>query len=476
MTNTKPITEYSELFLSQHPAWKRTRDMIAGEDAVKAAGEAYLPRVHGQSDDSYKRYLKRVPFFPSTSRTSEGLLGLIFRVPPSLKHPDGLKDVFSTVTPDGYNFEDLAREVTTDVLATGCSGLLVDAAASNTARNRLEAEKSGGRPFIARYAPESILTLETGVVNYRQVLNRVCLKESDNQVRELLLEDNIYKVRVHTKKEGENEFTIAETIPTVKGQPLDYIPFYFVTATGRGYKPVKAPLHDLAAHNVHIYNEQADAKNSRFYSSAPMLTIRGNNLEDYKADDIVIAPGKVQLFEGHTAETPIEIKYVEFSGAGQQVLENAVSTAKQEAATLGSSILAAERSAVEAAETHAIRRASENSVVAAVARAISRKLTEAFQIVAEWHDGTKPDDIAFELNTDFLPDAMDAQTATFIMGLWQAGGISRGSMWQVLKQGELLPSTFDEEAEAALLDSESLTIDRPTFPAVPSVTDDENGQ
>ena len=35
------------------PGWSRARDMIAGEEALKAAGEKYLPRLDAQSDDNY---------------------------------------------------------------------------------------------------------------------------------------------------------------------------------------------------------------------------------------------------------------------------------------------------------------------------------------------------------------------------------------------------------------------------------------
>jgi hypothetical protein len=33
------------------PAWIRARDLLAGEDGVKAAGVKYLPRLEAQSDD-----------------------------------------------------------------------------------------------------------------------------------------------------------------------------------------------------------------------------------------------------------------------------------------------------------------------------------------------------------------------------------------------------------------------------------------
>jgi hypothetical protein len=61
------------------PEWLRARDVLAGEDAVKAAGEKYLPRLELQSDEEYLTYRTRASFFGATARTLEGLLELVFR-------------------------------------------------------------------------------------------------------------------------------------------------------------------------------------------------------------------------------------------------------------------------------------------------------------------------------------------------------------------------------------------------------------
>ena len=53
------------------PAWSRARDVLAGEDAVKAAGEKYLPRLDSQSEEEYAAYKARASFFGATARTLE---------------------------------------------------------------------------------------------------------------------------------------------------------------------------------------------------------------------------------------------------------------------------------------------------------------------------------------------------------------------------------------------------------------------
>ncbi len=37
-------------------AWSQARDVLAGEDAVKAAGEKYLPKLDSQNDEEYLAY------------------------------------------------------------------------------------------------------------------------------------------------------------------------------------------------------------------------------------------------------------------------------------------------------------------------------------------------------------------------------------------------------------------------------------
>jgi hypothetical protein len=48
--------------------------VIAGEDAVKAAGERYLSRLDSQNDEEYAAYKNRALFFNATSPTTAVLV------------------------------------------------------------------------------------------------------------------------------------------------------------------------------------------------------------------------------------------------------------------------------------------------------------------------------------------------------------------------------------------------------------------
>ena len=84
------------------PTWSRARDVLAGEDAVKTAGEKYLPRLDSQSDEEYVSYRKRAAFFNATARTLDEYLDLVFRRAPqmSMPNPEPLT-LFDNVYVDG---------------------------------------------------------------------------------------------------------------------------------------------------------------------------------------------------------------------------------------------------------------------------------------------------------------------------------------------------------------------------------------
>ncbi len=113
--------------------WSRARDVLAGEDAVKAGGEKYLARLDSQTDEEFAAYRKRASFFNATARTAEAYLGLIFRRPPFVKLPSestGVGRALAEFQNDadmlGTSLTGYAKVVVGDVVGLGRAGSLVD--------------------------------------------------------------------------------------------------------------------------------------------------------------------------------------------------------------------------------------------------------------------------------------------------------------------------------------------------------------
>ena len=101
--------------------WSRARDVLNGEDAVKAAGEKYLPRLDSQSEEEYSAYKARASFFGATAHTLEEYLDLVFRRAPAVAvgEREGLKLFVSDCDLWGLDLVRYARLIVREVLSVG---------------------------------------------------------------------------------------------------------------------------------------------------------------------------------------------------------------------------------------------------------------------------------------------------------------------------------------------------------------------
>jgi hypothetical protein len=117
-------------------------------------------------------------------------------------------------------------------------------------------------------------------------------------------------------------------------------------------------------------------------------------------------------------------------------------------------MLTPEKAGVEAADTVAMRHAGENSILAAIAVAVSEGLTKALKTFAEWANIKVTDDnIKFEINRDFMPFPITPQALTALLSVVQAGKMSEESFFDLLKRGDLQDSKLSFEEEQARIDA-----------------------
>ena len=272
-------------------AWSRARDVVAGEDAVKRAGEGYLPRLDAQTDDGYRAYVARAAFFNATARTADGFLGLIFRRPPFVRLPDekqGVGAALASFRNDvdmlGTSLFGYAKNIVSEVIAVGRAGSLVDW--EGDVENRV---------YVTMFTAESILNWRVERINGRNVPTLIVLHEpveewSDvwdgedmftvktvQQVRVLRLvpgEDSggskrkpyFFQVEILREVEkksqlgvpvlgsgptGKTEWVLFETrVPLRRGKPLPLLPFVFHGPRHSRSAVNKLPLADIIAQNL----------------------------------------------------------------------------------------------------------------------------------------------------------------------------------------------------------------------------------
>lgn len=419
--------------------YKRNRDHLVGSDAVKNIN--YLPVKAGTTQADHDLMVRRTQYFPATKRTAQGLKGLVFRKEPQLISPEAFLPFAEYVTQDLASLNDLAEKVFAETLATNFTGLLIDQPEMPANISQAEAFANGYRPYISIYNAETILETSYSIRRSRKVLSRVRLKDDAETIRELKLIDNVYTVVIH-KKLKEEWIITSVTNPLRDGETMDEIPFVIVT-DGSDY----AALDDLSDMNSTHFIHSADRALVCYYVSAPIPVITGFKAEE----DLTATVGSIWTFESPDTEA----KYLEFSGAGVAAIKDQLDDIKADMAAAGSRILSNEKAAAEAAETLEIRRASENSVLAALANTISRKITDALKWIAYWQ-GLDEMDISFLLNTDFTPSRITPQEIQVLMAAVQAGQLSQESFYSALQKGEIVSSAIDYETERDRIDNQQI--------------------
>jgi hypothetical protein len=118
----------------------------------------------------------------------------------------------------------------------------------------------------------------------------------------------------------------------------------------------------------------ADLEHGAHFTGLPTPIITGHNLGEDETFSIGSTTAWVlpnEYTDVKYLEFTTDVKYLEFTGQGLGALESRLVSKERQMATLGARLLVEEKAAVEAAETHNIKRQGENSALSSVAESIS---------------------------------------------------------------------------------------------------------
>lgn len=483
-----PVNSTHPEYLEMLNAWSRARDVMAGEDAVKAAGEKYLLRLDSQTDDEYAAYRARASFFNATARTADGYVGQIFRRVPFIKLPKGdsalgraLNDLNHDADMLGTTLLGYAKNILFEVIAVGRAGSLVD----------WEAEAEN-RVYVSAYSAENILNWRVERINGRSIPTLVVLYEpggatgesgdgfefkAGEQIRVLRLVGTrgadgktAHSCQVELwrpeatpsgkRKAEKPKWKLMETrVPLRLGKPLPLLPFVFHGPRHSRPDVDKLPLADVIAVNLDHYRLNADFKHGVHFTALPTAWVSGFD----KTANLRIGSSTAWV----TEQTGATAGFLEFMGHGLNTFEKAMDRDERLMAVLGSRLLESNKKVGETAEAIELRQTGEHSILSNIATSVSESLSQVLRW-AYWWNSTEatPEDVTaeqvtFELNTDFSTKGLSAQEIQSIVAAWQAGAISRDTMNDLFRRGEVLPEGRTSEEE------QNLVANRPRQPHSP---------
>lgn len=438
--------------------WKRTRDAVKGQKAIKDGKADYLPADFAKTDpERYLTYLTRAYWLGATRQAYKSMQGMIYRKPANMgeEFPAEIEQYQENIDGSGQSLEQFAKYMTGELEQTGRFGLLVDFQRADDVETRAQERELGLRPYFAAYPAESITNWKTEVINGQTVLSLVVLKEkrsiaedefghdTEDQYRVLRLRNGVYTQQVLDQDEKPLS---EEFIPRMgNGMAFSHIPFY-IAGSENNRPDIDYPLLlDLANLNIAHYQITADHMENLFIHGQLTLGISSkmNNAEFKEANPDGV---RVGARTGH------------FLGEGGQF--HSVTAPESSSLRVALQDLEAQMEAVgakfvqrggqaETAEAARLNASAEASALDTLVNNASDVLEKAFVDFLLFLGIEQ--DVTYRLNTDFYEQGLSSQLGQVVTGLYQNRIVALEDVIHMIKAGKIeLPEgrTLEDIQEA----------------------------
>ncbi len=252
------------------------------------------------------------------------------------------------------------------------------------------------------------------------------------------------------KKSDKAKWKLVETrIPLRLGKPLPLIPFVFHGPNHSQPAVEKLPLADIITVNLDHYRLNADYKHGVHFTALPTAWVSGFE----NGSSLRIGSSTAWV----TEQTSASAGFLEFMGHGLSTFEKAMDRDERLRAVLGSRLLEGQKKVGETAQAIELRPSGENSILGNIAINVSASLTQILRWDYWWNsteespDEVTTEQVSIESNTDFSTKGLSSQEIQSIVEAWQAGAISRETMLDLLRRGEVLPEGRTNEEEERLI-------------------------
>jgi len=459
---TSPATT-SNAYDAMAPRWAVIDALLGGTEAMRAAGEAYLPRHEEETEKGYQARLASAVLLNMVEQTLNSLAGKPFCDPIKLNE-DVPKRIEDEILPDvdlqGNKLDVFARSWFRESLSKAFAHVLIDmpkpvASPDGRPRTLADDRKEKVRPYWVLIKPECLLFCRSEVRDGAEVLLHVRIAETYTEQdgftevekqRIRVLEPGMVQLWGPTKEKrnGKAVWKMMEEWNT----GLPYIPLVTFYADRQDTCYGKPPLLDLAWLNVTHWQSTAEQRHILTVSRFPILACSGTTPEDMDKP-IVVGPNKV-LYNPDPAG---RFYYVEHTGAAITAGRTDLQDLEQQMANYGAEFLK-EKPGGQTATARALDSAEATTALGAMVMVFEDALAQALDITAEWMKLSQTGGTV-ELSKEYDIEEADAAGMDTLTKARAARDISRKTYLNALRLRDVLPEDFDEDEDLAELQEEA---------------------
>lgn len=445
MTSSVRTPSASLLALSVH--WPMLSALMGGTSAMRAAGEAYLPKWPNEEAESYKSRLKVATLYPAFSYTASVMAGKPFSKALQLSE-DTSEDIVAwcdDIDLQGRNLHSFAAELLTDCMAYGLAGVLIDYPQSE-AKTREDERKAGARPYFTKYAAEQILGFRVDRLNGADRLIQLRLLETVTEPDGAFGEKSIEQVRVLTpgawqtwrKVEKKEDWILFEEGATT----LQEIPFVFFYGIRKSFGIGLPPLLELAHLNIEHWQSSSDQQTILHVARVPILTVVGAESD---TQITVGASTAVKLPQGAS------MMFVEHSGAAIEAGRVSLQDVEERMRRTGAELLVIKPGNVTATETNSENEANK-CVLQRITEIFEDAIDQCLVFMANWVGLPEAGNV--QLFKDFAVGSLSDASAQLLLQANQSGKLSDQTLVNEWKRRGILSPDLEYEEEKERIDEQ----------------------
>lgn len=452
------------------PYWDKVDAIVEGYEAVRAAGEIFLPKFENETEDDYKTRLRLTKFTNIYRDVVEGLATKPFEEEVTLiepkdngdtsgettKAPPQITEFCENVDGSANNLSSFAAQTFFNGINNAIDWIFVDypTADPNVIRTVADAKKNNIRPFWSHVLGRNVLEARTEVVGSKEVLSYIRFLEpgvtEPDQIRIFeksgeVVTWELWKRNVNARENEKNAYVkIGEGTLTINVIPL--VPFITGRRDGKSFKlyPV---MRDAADLQITLYQDESALQFIKTMAGYPMLAANGMKPDknpDGTPKKLAVGPMKVLYGTPDAAGNHGTWAYVEPDATSMDFLQKSIVLTKQDLRELGRQPLTATTGQLTVITT-AVAAQKARSAVGAWALMLKQSLETALGITALWM-GVKYNP-QVNVFTEFDSVTEGNADLTELGAARERGDLSRETYWSELKRRKVLSPEFNSEEE-----------------------------
>ncbi|MDY7559952.1 DUF4055 domain-containing protein [Pseudomonas sp. CCC3.2] len=443
------LNEPSQAVKDMQGGWAKIDALCGGTDAMRAAGELYLPRFKSENPADYDYRLKTSTLFNALEHTIENLASKPFAEP--IKHKDigATAEVWmDNIDLSERNLHVFAGELLTAGIKYGLTHILADYSRAGSAKTLADERALGLRPYAVHILPTSILGWKSSKIGGVERLTQLRIREAVKVDDGPFGTKDVTQVRVleigkwSTYRENEkSEWVIFEfgQVMLNAQTPLDFIPLVTFYTKRTGFMTAAPPLRNLADLNIEHWQSYSDQTTILHVARVPILARIGviNNGD---------TPAPISIGASSLIDLPAnaDLKFVEHSGEAAGAGRESIRDIEERMRFLGAELLIPTAGNVTATQA-ALDSSSQQCQLSAMAQGLENALDKTVHIMQRWAGLAETGTI--DVFDDFVASAITGQTESVLLAAAQAGLISRETFFNEMVRRSAITPDLSWETE-----------------------------